>query len=65
MKCILFLNCYLSKLVVFFGYFDEIVICDVGLLVLLGVLVIDLVVLLGILCFFDVMEVLFYEFIVE
>lgn len=59
------LNRHLSKLVASLGHCDEIVICDAGLPVPPGVPVIDLAVSPGIPGFFDLMEALSHELIVE
>ena len=59
------LNRHLSKLVASLGHMDEIVIADAGLPVPPDVAVIDLAVSPGVPGFFDVLDVLAHELIVE
>lgn len=65
MKRTKLLNRHLSKLVASLGHLDEIVLADAGLPVPPGIGVIDLAVCPGIPGFFDVLEALADELIVE
>lgn len=59
------LNRHLSKLVASLGHMDEIVVADAGLPIPANVAVIDLAVSPGIPGFFDVLDALAHEMIVE
>ncbi|QFT30248.1 D-ribose pyranase [Roseibium porphyridii] len=65
MKRTQLLNRHLSQLVASLGHLDEIVVADAGLPVPAGVEVIDLAVTPGIPGFFDVLEALSRELIIE
>lgn len=61
MKKSILLNFEFFYLVVIFGYIDEIMICDVGLLIFDEVMCIDFVLIYGVFFFLEIVWVILFE----
>lgn len=61
MKKLVVLNEYILKVIVIIGYFDLLIINDVGMLILNDYCCIDLVVIKNLLCFIDVLVIVLEE----